>query len=431
MDNKDKQTIIPKTGKIKKKKKESWETKLTVLEWITGIAFLGFTVWFLLSLIYGQNSNESNTIFGTYGDLIGGIIGTFVAYISVKLLASTLRKQIEAYNENSILNKETANVYKIQQFDEQFQILFKLYRNIMLEYKEVAPNGMDLASIVNLYKAKSQTTDGKNYEDRRAKAIEIYNEFYVTYLSVASVHFRLLYRIFQLIDDADIPNKNKTTIAKIMRCQLSPEELFLLRYNAMTDYGIKMQLYINRYNLLKHLPIMSLMEFSNLSAKLDDKQRNSVNSEIVLWKKKIKELLLTTTDKTGKLYFTNNYGKKYLFEVNISPSKDQCDFKLTKDVKAKLQSSAMTDFASALDKFTDKELDDFLLNFAKELFLYSNFSQYNSPSSLEIKPEITEKKVDRKKIISVVVRKKDKSQLICSQRQLEEPVERMEDNKQD
>ena len=426
MDNK---TEIVRSTEKPKREKETWEIRLSVLEWIAGIAFLGLTAWFIISLFCGNKSSEINNIFGTYGDLIGGILGTFVAYISVRLLASTLRKQIDAYNENSSHNEETANVYRVQQFDEQFQILFKLYRNIMFEYKEVSPNGIDLASIVNQYEAKSQTTEGRNYEDRRAKAIEIFNEFYVTYLSVASVHFRLLYRIFQLIDDADIPDKNKTTIAKIMRCQLAPEELFLLRYNAMTDNGQKMQLYINRYNLLKHLPIMSLMEFSNLSVKLDDKQRNSVNSEIVSWKKKIKELLLTTTDKAGKLYFTNNYGKKYIFEVNISPSKNQCDFKLTKDVKAKLQNSPTTDFASALDKFTDKELDDFLLNFAKELFLYSNFSQYNSPSSLEIKPEITEKKVDRKKIISVVVRKKDNSQLICSQRQLEAPVERQDDNK--
>lgn len=411
---------IIRSSEKPKKGKETWKIRLTVLEWIAGAAFIGLTVWFVISLFYGHNSSESNNLFGTYGDLIGGILGTFVAYISVRLLASTLRRQIDAYNDNHDLNEDTANVYRVQQFNEQFKILFDLYRNTIVEYKNVSDSEMDLGSIVSLYKIKSLDIIGNNYEERRKKAIDIYNEFYVTYLSVASVHFRLLYRIFQLIDDADIPDKNKTTIAKIMRCQLSPEELFLLRYNAMTDNGAKMQLYINRYNLLKHLPIMSLMEFAYLSSKLDDKQKNSVNSEIVSWKKKIKELLLANSD---NLHFSKSYGKKYSFEVKLSQSKDQCEFKLTKDVKAKLQNASTTDFASALDAFTDKDLDDFLLNFAKELFLYSNFSQYNSLSSLEIKPEITEKKVDRKKIISVTVRKKDNSPLICSQRQLEEPVE--------
>ena len=172
MDNK---TEIVRSTEKPKREKETWEVRLSVLEWIAGIAFLGLTVWFIISLSCGNKSSEINNIFGTYGDLIGGILGTFVAYISVRLLASTLRKQIDAYNENSSHNEETANVYRVQQFDEQFQILFKLYRNIMLEYKEVSPNRIDLASIVNLYEAKSQTTEGRNYEDRRAKAIEIFN----------------------------------------------------------------------------------------------------------------------------------------------------------------------------------------------------------------------------------------------------------------
>lgn len=417
MDNK---TEIIRSSVKQAENKERWEQKLSCLEWTAGIAFCILTIWFIVELFVGNKSNETNTLFGNYGDLIGGILGTFVAYISVRLLASTLKRQVQAYKDNSNLNRETANIYKIQQFNEQFHILFDLYRSILTEYKEIGNEPMDLTSIVKQYKLKSQDITGKDYEERINKAKEIFNEFYVTYHSVASVHFRLLYRIFQLIDDADIPDKNKTTIAKIMRCQLSPEELFLLRYNAMTDNGSKMRIYINRYNLLKHLPIMSLMEFVYLRTKLDDKKENSINSEIITWEKRIKELLLSNAKETS---FTVNYGKKYKFEVRISTLKNQCDFKLSKNTKIRLQTTVGTDFSFALEAFSDKDLEDFLLNFVKELFLYSNFTLYNSYDSLDIKPEITGKKEEQKKIISVIVKKKDLSPLICSQRQLEQPVD--------
>jgi hypothetical protein len=416
MDNK---TEIIRSSVKQAENKERWEQKLSCLEWTAGIAFCILTIWFIVELFVGNKSNETNTLFGNYGDLIGGILGTFVAYISVRLLASTLKRQVQAYKDNSNLNRETANIYKIQQFNEQFHILFDLYRSILTEYKEIGNEPMDLTSIVKQYKLKSQDITGKDYEERINKAKEIFNEFYVTYHSVASVHFRLLYRIFQLIDDADIPDKNKTTIAKIMRCQLSPEELFLLRYNAMTENGFKMRLYINRYNLLKHLPLMSLMEFSYLSIKLDEKLMNSVNSESVIWKKNIKELLLSNTAEKD---FKISYKNRYTFGVSISTSKDQCDFVLTKNSKIKLQNITSIDFATALEMFSDKELDDFLLNFAQELFLFSNFSQYNTDTSLEFIPSITENQNDKKKIISVKVKKIDESPLICSQRQMEEPV---------
>lgn len=404
--------IVPSSVKLKNSQ-EPWEKIVTGLELAAGVAFLLLTAGFVLTLIYGKNSSESSTFFGAYGDLIGGVLGTFVAYISVRLLASTLKKQINANKDNSKLNKETADVYRIQQFNEQFKILFSLYSNTLNKYK-------DLGNIVNSCKEDGKTITGKNYEERRDKAIEIFNKFYVTYYSIASVHFRLLYRIFQLIDDANIPTKNKTSIVKIMRCQLSPEELFILRYNAMTDNGSKMRIYINRYNLLKHLPIMSLMEFAYLRIKLDDNKENSINSEIISWEKRIKELLLSNVKGTS---FTVNYGKKYRFEVKISTSKDQCDFKLSKKAKIRLQTTVATDFSFALEAFSDKDLEDFLLNFAKELFLYSNFTLYNSCDSLDIKPEITEKKEEQKKIISVIVKKKDFSPLICSQHQLEQPVD--------
>ena len=58
---------------------------------------------------------------------------------------------------------------------------------------------------------------------------------------VTAYYYRLLYRIMQTIDDANVDDDTKRRYAKIFRCQISEEELILLRYNASTHYGKKMQ----------------------------------------------------------------------------------------------------------------------------------------------------------------------------------------------
>lgn len=405
-------TPIPKSNN---RKKEAWEKWITWLEIIALIIFILLTILFFCKGLL----NLGDTALGTYGDLIGGIVGTFVAYLSVRLLVSTLKKQIDANTENSKLNSQTAEVYKIQQFNEQFKILFDLYQNILKQYTNEQNKITDLSVLVRDYFSTSNIVDGEDYDLRRKKAIESFQSFYVSHLAVASVHFRLLYRIFQLIDDANIPQRNKTSIIKIIRCQLSPDELFLLRYNAMTDNGSKMRQYINSFNLLKHLPILSLMEFSNIKSKLDGNQQNSVNSESVIWKKKIKNMLLF---KSSVNQFETSYNERYKLKISVSDSKDKCEIKISKHMKVRSTSSSFTNFSSALDQMSDKDIENFLRDFAEELFLSSNFSLYNTNESIKIIPEITDQKESKVKVFSVEIRKNDHTPLICSQQQLNEPI---------
>lgn len=198
-------TPIPKSNN---RKKEAWEKWITWLEIIALIIFILLTILFFCKGLL----NLGDTALGTYGDLIGGIVGTFVAYLSVRLLVSTLKKQIDANTENSKLNSQTAEVYKIQQFNEQFKILFDLYQNILKQYTNEQNKITDLSVLVRDYFSTSNIVDGEDYDLRRKKAIESFQSFYVSHLAVASVHFRLLYRIFQLIDDANIPQRNKTSV---------------------------------------------------------------------------------------------------------------------------------------------------------------------------------------------------------------------------
>jgi len=205
-------------------KKESWEKTLSVLEWSALVMFILFLLLYfskgILSL-WGVELKHPvflHETWGVFGDFIGGVLGTFIAYISVRLLVKTLYHQIAANKETSQINEETATVYKLQQFNEQFNILFNLYQNALNAYETSEINGgTDLSSIVKQFREHGNTSvKNDSYDKRQQIALDIFKDFYVTYHNIASVHFRLLYRIFQLIDDADIPNKNKTDIAKII-----------------------------------------------------------------------------------------------------------------------------------------------------------------------------------------------------------------------
>jgi hypothetical protein len=64
-------------------------------------------------------------------------------------------------------------------------------------------------------------------------------------------YFRILYRILEYIDAAKIDDKK--LYVKILRAQLSEQELAILFYNSFIPEGKKMQKHIEKYALLKHM----------------------------------------------------------------------------------------------------------------------------------------------------------------------------------
>ena len=49
---------------------------------------------------------------------------------------------------------------------------------------------------------------------------------------------------------------------------LCDEEMIMLRYNCLTNKGRNMQEFVNQFNLIKHIPLMSLLEFKKWKAKI-------------------------------------------------------------------------------------------------------------------------------------------------------------------
>lgn len=389
---------------------------------IGGVSLVLFCIGRTLFNLGGAIDNE---VWGQFGDFIGGIVGTLISYISVRLLVRNLREQMKSNQQQSESNSQNAKVFELQQFNEMFKLLFNQYQDTISNYRY----GSDLtgqkaiAAIAKDIMLHGGTINGGTYQERESKALSIYDSFYVNYHDVAPVHFRIIYRIFQLIDEAEISDTQRRDVAKIMRCQLSEEELFLLRYNCKSPYGVKMRLYLNRYNLQKHLPVLSLLEFSPYRFALaDDTQRNRLNTELSVIRKVMRDLFIKQDDHLK--VFVKTYTPRYQIRIEVAADNKEFKLELTKNENMPV-STVETDIDAVLEILGHDKINQLLYDFVCEVFVYSNFSLYNNIDSLNI--EHDSQRQEHARIVKYFVRvsKEEEGQvypLICAQKQLDKPV---------
>jgi hypothetical protein len=97
----------------------------------------------------------AHEIFGTYGDFIGGFIGTFVVFYSVYLLVCTLKEQIKTNDSVIKTNKSVIDTNKkiqeqsaLQLFDGRFTTLLNLYKDAISAYEKEGEVGRAILKIL-------------------------------------------------------------------------------------------------------------------------------------------------------------------------------------------------------------------------------------------------------------------------------------------
>lgn len=387
---------IEKTNKSKKKKCFDFLLDYAY-EIIVIIILLVGIVFFTLHRNYDISMPIDGGLWGQYGDYVGGLVGTLLAYISIKLLNKNLQEQIIANKELRTSNEDNRKVAALQQFANSFSTLMDLYRNYQTSVKNLDMNWMKESTCIN-----------KDYEKRVKEAIDTYLKFYETNHSLLSSYYRLLYRVMQIIDEANVDDDTKRRYAKIFRCQISEEELILLRYNASTHYGMKMQVYINRYNLLKHLPKMHLLEFKESSI------LNLVNGQEDLFDRLLIEIRQKIMDgiSSGVDVFTQKPNKIELdnFDIIFDISKSSVKIELVY-VGAK----------GSKNNISDDSLQLLLKFYIYETFVYASFGCYQSLTSIDISSDINTERNSKKHTVWVKVKSKENYALVLSAAQLEKP----------
>lgn len=342
---------------------------LNIIKWIS-TASIGISLVMLYLFIWHQNENVgldypvATDEVGQYGDFMGGVIGTI---LSVVLLYLTLKLQREDSTNNS-------RIYKAQQLNDEFFHLLNMYHRIL--------DALSFNDDDSFYEGKIALH--KNVEDmygsfdssislpiRRKAAVSVYQSFYARERDFAPVYFRTLYRICEIIDNANCEEAKKVEYIKILRAQLTDSELILMRYNAMTPLGYKFTDYINKYNILKHIPIFMLLEYKEWRRKI------ASSGDII----KISNLLSTLKSEMsnllkakGGIYEKNSSKNKYHIKITCNEQRTYIELLLDKTNNTPLTTY---EDLSPLDYFSHVELVSLLRYYMKDCFVLNSFNNLN------------------------------------------------------
>lgn len=385
-----------------KKNKEDYLDRLLLKKWPYGVLILVFIAFSYLCFrwnhplhFFNKEYVINHELFGTFGDFFGGFLGTIFTLISVLLVVRTFRHQ-------QAVTRDNQEQQKTQRFNNLFFELLHLYQ---AEVKDLCGQSEKITNIEKAPKKDSVKVtkeivnydnkdffdeekiiiqrnykNQKSYEKNRIRSVNYYMLFYIENRSKIAAYFRTLYRIFELIDKSElITEPQRKEYAKIMRAQLTESELFFLRYNAMTVYGGQFVEYINKYHILKHLPTFELLEFKDWWENMNRVERESVNVIYYFICDALKEVFKLSNMEES--YMVNILPQENAtFQISLSLNNNS-DFSI--NVKRNRSITNMSNEYRGLDKLDDRRIQQLLDCFIKELFLYSNFCQYNDESEIE------------------------------------------------
>ncbi len=259
--------------------------------------FLSLLALILVTVVFSWNRaffNFENTIdeglLGTIGDFIGGVLGSIWAFIGVILFyvalseqrndfktnKHALEKQIEALSvqteEFGLQRKElelSRNVFleqsktlKKQQFESTFFAMIQMYSDNIKSLNLLDPEGEDyFVQLTNNLESKNKVTN--NPIESHSEALLAYNRLFYEKKKEISHYFRIVYRILRFIDSSQMTDDDKVMYAKILRSQFSENELLILYYNSHIVFGKKLIPLVLKYNIFKHLPHDSKIEFKD------------------------------------------------------------------------------------------------------------------------------------------------------------------------
>ena len=355
----------------------------------------------------------SHDVVGTLGDFVGGIVGTIVALLSAYFLVRTLRNQTTVNSENLDANEVSiTNSYR-QIIDNNFRSIFNCYLDAIQKYHVTNTaslvRGREALEIIADNFSNQPYTDKRTFLSRVKSATNYYDELYSEYRHEMSVHFRLLFLLTKYVGDIEnedalgrvkFTEDNRVNYAKIIRGQMSDGELLLLRYNCLTERGRNMRYYVNLFNLTKHLPIMSLLEFKKHKMLLrSDHDASTLDAHFISLRKQIKELVVYSN-------FQQKVNKKisgrYSISLEIKKSKTKITLVLSRIVKRPgTGNDGSPQIEKVLNCFNLEQLKELYKDFFREIFIVSNFYQFNGKDDTEIDGTFVSDSVYDKVIVSI------------------------------
>lgn len=401
----------------------------TILLIIIFILLLLFYIWKCSIFDIKESINAER--WGQFGDFFGGVVGSFITYISILFLYKAFKEQRLANVETKETNKEllsqnkklaeyeTQHLYQeqLQQFENKFNRLFFLYQHALSFYNNSSAQKNDkiyLCDKIESHLSNISFSPPKNYRKRVEEASKTFNTFIHTYNSQFSTHMHLLYQILCLLESDVIKEEDRVLYAKAFRAQLTDKELILIRYNCLNEKGEKMRLPVFHYNILKHLPLLNLLEFNEYKKFLTPQEINILNEELINWRKQICNIF--RRDNYGEQKsFERNY-LNYTLSISVNNTNQHYTFTLNKNRSSIPGDTHSYPIINILNRFSNGLLEALLLDFNMEILNYSYFRIYNKQNRISHRHYTDGDRI----VFSIIV--KNTQPIIVSYFQIKDPL---------
>ena len=240
-----------------------------------------FGIWILLAvaggstvgvLITGYHNVTKFKELGAWGDFTGGLLNpvlTFITFLAVLLTILLQRKELaltrdEMTRSADALEKQDKTLQR-QSFENTFFEMLRLHNSILDSIDLVNPEtnqitkGRDAFNVFyNRLAKKYREIDGKKSSKVDQKAIVelTYFLFWRDARTELGHYFRFLFNFFRFLENSEIDDE---FYPKLLRSQLSDQELLLLFYNNVSKQGAAFQIYAERYALFDNLSVERLL----------------------------------------------------------------------------------------------------------------------------------------------------------------------------
>lgn len=252
------------------------------------IVFLFFGSW-----SYSWVLDEQ--IVANYGDFVGGVVGTLLAFTaailyyvalreqrkdvknnqkSLSIQTQALEQQIEEFKQQREELEETRKVYerqtelmeaqsrimKQQQFESSFYAMLKVYLDCKNQMNDKEPDCFQ-KWLDKIEQGLSSQFAEKTIFERHNEIMSSFEELYLKKRDILSPYFKTVYRILCLIDNTQtLADKEKMQYVKIFRAQLSECEIKILYYNYHSDISGDARNLSYKLNFMKHYDYLTSID---------------------------------------------------------------------------------------------------------------------------------------------------------------------------
>lgn len=242
------------------------------------IIFIGLVILLLGYAKQDENLNIS-TLFGTFGDFIGGSLNpilTFLTFIglliTITIQQTELKESREEFKKSANALIEQSQSLSRQNFENTFFNLITLYNGILDNLKLDTTSKQILSreiftSIQNAILKTDQKIPSNEFGEQILDNIKFY--YNASMLDIYSRkfghYFRTVYQILKFIDNSHFTQEEKQFYSNIFRAQFSSSELVILFFNCLSKYGKeKFKPLVEKYEFFEHLVIDDKFLFSDL-----------------------------------------------------------------------------------------------------------------------------------------------------------------------